>query len=40
MAARGEISQTTVAEFDRASKGKSLPARVSSSKYRRPAKRR
>lgn len=32
MQARGEISASTVAEFDRASKGKKLPERVKKSK--------
>jgi len=36
-ATRGDISQATVAEFDKASKGKKLPERVSS-RSARPSK--
>jgi hypothetical protein len=35
MAKRGEISKKTVAEFDRASKGKKLPERVGKAKRRK-----
>lgn len=35
---RGEISASTVKEFDEASKGKDLPERISPPKHRKPEK--